>query len=184
MTAVLLVSFYAVMAFAFVFAWLKGGGAERVGAGLLLGFFLFRMALEPFVPSRFDVLNPLALAQDLIGFAGFVWIGLRARRYWPLLAAALQLLSLAAHFARAVHVAIDPRVYAVMKTLPTFLIFVLLIIGTITYRSRLRARMRSGSLMGSSGPATAASWQRPSPNFPARGSSILHLRSTTPTDDT
>ena len=184
MTAVLLVVFYAVMAFALVFAWSKGGGAEKVGAGLLLGFFLFRMALEPFVPSRFDVLNPLAFAQDLIGFAGFVWIELRARRYWPLLAAALQLLSLSAHFARAVHVAIDPRVYAAMKTMPTFLVFVLLIIGTINYRSRLRARMQSGSSTGSSGRATAASWQRPSTSSPWRGSSISHSRSTTPTDDT
>lgn len=184
MTAVLLVAFYAVMAFALVFAWAKGGGAERVGAGLLLGFFLFRMALEPFVPSRFDVLNPLAFAQDLIGFAGFVWIGVRARRYWPLLAAALQLLSLSAHFARAVHVAVDPRVYAAMKTMPTFLVFVLLIIGTINYRSRSRARMQSGSSTRSSGRAMAASWQRPSPSCLARGSNISHSRSTTPTDDT
>ena len=164
MTAVLLVVFYAVMAFALVFAWSKGGGAEKVGAGLLLGFFLFRMALEPFVPSRFDVLNPLAFAQDLIGFAGFVWIELRARRYWPLLAAALQLLSLSAHFARVVQVAIDPRVYAVMKSLPTFLVFVLLAVGTASYRSRLRRTMRSGPFRVSPGAATVPSWRRASTN--------------------
>lgn len=143
----------------------EGGGAERLGALLLLGFFLFRMALEPLVPSRFDILNPLALAQDLIGFVGFAWIGLKARRYWPLLAAALQLLSLSAHFARAVHVAIDPRVYAAMKSGPTFFVFVLLILGTVNYRSRLRARSHSSSSPGSAGPATAASWRRRSPSF-------------------
>lgn len=180
MTAMLLFAFYAVMVFALAFAWSKGGGAEKVGALLLLGFFLFRMALEPFVPSRFDVLNPLALAQDLIGFIGFAWIGLKARRYWPLLAAALQLLSLSAHFARAVHVAIDPRVYAAMKSGPTFLVFVLLIVGTVNYRSRSRARRLSNSSPGSAGPVTVASWRRRSPSFRTPKTKTSASPSTTP----
>lgn len=164
MTAAILVVFYAVMAVSLLFAWFKGGNVERIAAAMLVGFFLFRLILRPLIPASFEEIDPLAFAQDLIGFAGFVWIGLKARRYWPLLAAALQLLSLSAHFARVVQVAIDPRVYAVMKSLPTFLVFVLLAVGTASYRSRLRRTMRSGPFRVSPGAATVPSWRRASTN--------------------
>lgn len=167
MTVVLLSGFYAVMAFSLAFAWFKGGGAEKVGVLLLLGFFLFRIALTPLIPPQFDALDPLAFAQDLIGFAGFVWIGLRARRYWPLAAAALQLISLSAHFARVIDVAIHPFVYSLLKSGPTLLVFLLLVVGTVNYRSRARAQMRWASPRDFSGRAAAPSWRRLSPRSPA-----------------
>ncbi|MFN6934358.1 MAG: hypothetical protein ACK4NZ_04315 [Tsuneonella sp.] len=139
MTAtILLVGFYAVMAVSLTYAWFKGGGAERAAVILLLAFFVFRIVLRPFVPAEFHSVDPLAAAQDIIGFVGFVWIGLYARRFWPLLAAAFQMLSLGAHFARALEIEVDPWAYMLMKSVPTLMVFVTLFIGTASFQKRKR----------------------------------------------
>jgi hypothetical protein len=140
---VLLTAFYVVMVASLCFAWFRGGGAERASAVLILAFTLLRFATVPIQADRFDALDPLALAEDFLAFAGFTWIALRARRYWPLFAAALQLLSLAGHFARAVDLGVDPYAYALMKSVPTLLVFVTLVIGTANYQRRKRATMHA-----------------------------------------
>ncbi|MGX7953539.1 hypothetical protein ACWPM1_13380 [Tsuneonella sp. HG249] len=162
MTAVLLTAFYAVMVSSLAFAWFRGGGAERIAVLLLLAFFAFRVAVHPLMPVRFTGLDPLALTQDLIGFVGFVWIGLRARRYWPLIAAALQLLSLSAHFARVLHLPVDPWAYSVLKSVPTLLVYIVLAIGTANYRRRVRAKRHLKSSPTLFGQGTEPSWRRPS----------------------
>jgi len=162
MTAALLAAFYAVMVCSLTYAWFRGGGAERVGVLLLLGFFLFRIVLRPLVPAQFEAVDPLAFAQDFIGFAGFMWIGLRARRYWPLIAAALQLLSLSAHLARVTDVPIHPWVYALTQNVPTLLVYFALALGTAGYQRRVRARKLSASFPDWPGLATAGSWPKPS----------------------
>ena len=95
------------------------------------------------IPARYDSVDPGRVAIDALGFAGFFWIALNCRRFWPLLAAALQLLSLSSHFVRALHVGVDPRVYGLMKSAPTFFVLVALLVGTVNYRRRLK-RASSG----------------------------------------
>lgn len=168
MTILLFAGFYAVMVGSLAYAWSRGGRTERSAVILLVAFFLFRVALFPLLHSEYDEVDPLALAQDLIGFVGFVWIGLSARRYWPLAAAALQLLSLSAHFARGVEDSVSGPTYAAMKAVPTLLVFVLLAIGTRNYqRRKARAMSQVSSPVLTSDPA-APSWARRSPCSDAR----------------
>ena len=158
-TAVLLTAYYGIMAAALSFAWVAGGRAERAGVILLVGLTAFRFAAEAFSSARFDTVDPLSLIQDLAGFAAFAWIGLRARRYWPLWAAALQLLSLGAHFARGADLGIHPMVYSLMKSLPTLLVGLAIAAGAAFYRRRARR----ASPAGSAGTDTRASWRPHSP---------------------
>lgn len=179
MTAAMLFAFYAVMTGSLAFAWFRGGDAERTGVLLLIGFLLFRLIFRPLIPAQFGSLDPLAFTQDLIGFAGFVWIGLRARRYWPLIAAALQLLSVCAHVARAMSMPIDPWAYALTKSVPTLLVYVVLAIGTASYRHRVRRWTRSVSSPDFPGPAMGRSWRRLSDQWPGLVQRPSSSRSTT-----
>lgn len=163
MDIALLGSFYAIMAVSLTYAWLRGGGTERKAVALLIAFFLFRIGLRPVIPANFNSVDPLALAQDLIGFAGFVWIGMSARRYWPLAAAALQLMSLGGHFARAMEVSVSGPTYSAMKSGPTLLLFILLSIGTLNFQRR-KARAKSrGFSPALTSVAVLPSWSRRSP---------------------
>lgn len=138
--------FYGTMALALILSWWKGGAPERAGAALILAAALIQWVLRTlFLPPQFDTLDYLPLAIDIFVFGGFVWIGYFAKRYWPLCAAALQLLAIAGHFARAVKSEVEPWAYALMKSAPTFLIFVTLIVGTALHwrRSRLARQARS-----------------------------------------
>jgi hypothetical protein len=159
LTAVLLTAFYGFVAATLGFAWIKGGRAERLGVVLVLGMALFRISAGAVSQARFHTVDPLSLVEDVIGFAGFTWIGLRARRYWPLCAAALQLLSLGAHLARMLRPNVDPVVYAFMKSLPTLLVCLAIAVGAALYHRR---RKRASSMV-STGSATPGSWRRHSP---------------------
>ncbi|MGX7924941.1 hypothetical protein ACWPMX_00020 [Tsuneonella sp. HG094] len=168
MTWMLLTSFYAVMAGSLAYGWFRGGRTERSAVILLIAFFLFRAVLKPLTIPQFDSVDPVALSQDLIGFVGFVWIGLSARRYWPLAAAALQLLSLSAHFARGVEDSVSGPTYAAMKAVPTLLVFILLAIGTRNYqRRKARAMLQASSPTSTSAPV-GPSWARRSHSSGAR----------------
>ena len=178
MTAILLTAFYVIMAGSLTYAWIFGAKPERAAVLLLLGFLVFRIVLRPLVPAEFNSIDPLAFAQDFVGFAGFVWIGLRAGRYWPLVAAALQLLSLSAHIARALSVPIDPWAYALTKSGPTLLVYLTLVVGTASYRHRARRATRLASFPFSSGPTTAVSSQMPWPRWRSQATKGCSSRST------
>lgn len=158
-TAVLLTAFWSIVVAALAFAWVAGGRAERAGVILLVGMSGFRIAAEAVSQARFATVDPYSLVQDVALFAGFTYIGLRARRYWPLCAAALQLLSMGAHFARTLKAEVDPMVYALMKSLPTLLVCLAIAAGAALYRRRRRIALSKGSISS----ALPNSWRRHSP---------------------
>lgn len=166
MIVAMLIAFYAIMVGSLTYAWVRGGDAERTAVLLLAGFFTFRLVAHQLLPPHFATLDPFAAAQDFIGFAGFVWIGLRARRYWPLIAAALQLLSLSAHIARAIAIPIHEWAYALTKSVPTLLVYIVLIIGTANYARRVRRWKQFVSSPGYAGPVMEPSWRRRSNTSP------------------
>ncbi len=159
LTTVLLTAFFGFMVATLGFAWVRGGKAERAGVVLVLAMAAFSIVAEALFDSRFVTVDWHALVEDVAGFAGFTWIGLRARRYWPLCAASLQLLSLGAHLARMVDLAVHPMVYSLMKSVPTALVCLAIALGAQAY---YRRRIRALS-MGYPGCASPASWKRRSP---------------------
>jgi hypothetical protein len=155
----LLALFYATLAVVCPLALWKGGAPERAGVALLAVMLLGGLAGQLAGP-RFATLDTIALADDLVGFGGFTWIAYHARRFWPIWAAALQLLSLAGHFARVVETASAPVVYALMKSGPTYLIFIALLIGTLGHWRRTRQARRVSSRACTGRAAARASYGR------------------------
>ena len=110
------------------FAFLKGGGAERIGAGTyLLGWFASVLVQgdmgEGGVPYGMFAIDIAILAV----FVGLTW---RSRRTWPAWAAGLQLLTVMSH----ILIMIDTRLpmaslYTVMNLI-SYLIIICIAVGT------------------------------------------------------
>jgi hypothetical protein len=154
--AVSLAVFFGALVVAVVAALRLGGGAERAGAILLLLMVAFRFATRALHAPVFASVDPFGLATDLIGFGGFTWNVWHAKRYWPLWAAALQLLSLGGHFARFANYEVEPLVYAVMKSAPTFLASIALLTGTVLHWRRTRGSGRRASRPAYDGPKVSS----------------------------
>lgn len=122
-----------------------GGQAERRGAFIVACMIAISLIGEATSTRRFETVDVAALAQDIIAFLCFSYIGINSKRIWPLWAAALQLLSVGAHGVRALKIPVEPLVYAWMKSGPTWGVYILLIIGTLLHlrRTRIAASARS-----------------------------------------
>lgn len=117
---------------------MERGAPERAGALVFVLMAAVQALVMHFFPSHFVRVDPDSLITDLIGFAGFGYLALEARRFWPLWATSLQVLSLSAHFARWADIGIHPMVYAVMRGAPTFGVAIAIFIGTLLHLQRLR----------------------------------------------
>ncbi|WP_162935673.1 hypothetical protein [Tsuneonella amylolytica] len=143
------VVFFAVMAATTLVAVRWGDRAERFGAMLLVAVLALQTILRLVIAPEFDVVDPTSVVVDAVAFAGFTWLTFNSRRFWPLLAASLQLLSLATHAARASGLHVDPMVYAYMKSVPTFFVLVALLLGTLFYQRRRRRALCARCSRGS-----------------------------------
>lgn len=121
---------------AIAFSLSLGGRPERQGGLIIAIMLLLTIIGQGLFAKHFHTVDPVSLAQDLFAFISFSLIGIYSKRIWPLWAAAFQLLSVGAHFVRALEIPVRPIVYAWMKSGPTWAVLVLLIGGTIISRRR------------------------------------------------
>lgn len=131
-------AYYAVFAFAIIYALWRGGEPERFGIVMLLIGFFVQATAYGVTKIQFETVDLASLLVDIINLVGFTAIALNAKRYWPLVAAALQLLAVLTHCARYVELEITPLVYSIMRTLPTGGVIVLVIVGTAFHVARLK----------------------------------------------
>lgn len=117
----------------------KGGAPERAGAGVLLIMFMmsrYEGALVQAINLSEEWARTMSLAEDLIGMVGFGLISARARRLWPLLCTAMQLISVLTHVVHYFGAVNRPIVVIFMSQTPTFTATVCLIVGTIIHIRR------------------------------------------------
>ncbi len=123
---------------AVVIAYRFGGPPEQQGAKLISTMLVINYLGMLVFTKRFETVDPVASLVDTLGFLGFAFIGIYSKRVWPLWASSFQLLSVGAHFVRALELPVRPIVYAWMKSAPTWAVLLLLIGGTmINHRRRL-----------------------------------------------
>ncbi|WP_168176216.1 hypothetical protein [Novosphingobium sp. PC22D] len=158
-----ILTFHVLLVLSVILAVWKGDAPERCGAAVVMAMDCLQLGSILFIPRVYIAVDMVSVVVDGVGFLGFAAIAVHAMRIWPLWAAALQLISLSAHFARHFEIDVEPMVYAVMKSAPTFLVIVVLLIGTLVNWLR---RARRGSV---------PSWQ----TWPARGGRSGRSNSTT-----
>lgn len=130
--------FVALLLVALVYAFRKGGGPERAMATILLAMATADQLLHLFVPARFVTLDTGHLTIDIAAAAATLVLALVAYRFWPMLAASLQMLPLLAHFSRAVDISVDPAAYLTMQVAASWPLPPLLILATWRHQARMR----------------------------------------------
>ena len=131
--------FFLVLLASIATALLKGGQPEKCGAGALIVMALVQFMGREVFGVRFGQIDWVAFTVDLIGFASFTAIALFARRIWPLWASTLQLFCLTTHFFRVLDIHLHPAVYWLVKSVPTFVICLILVASTMLHRRRLNS---------------------------------------------
>jgi hypothetical protein len=138
-------------------AW-KGGGPERSMAAILATMLLLDQAMHLILPVNFTIVDMGHLAIDFAAAAATIMIALTAHRFWPMIAAVLQILPLVAHVSRAIDFNMHPAAYLTMQVGASWLLPPLLLFATWRHQKRL---LRSGSDR-----SWRISWQRSSPSLP------------------
>ena len=137
-----MVVFIVILLVALGYAIRRGGGPERVMAGIAATMVLSDLILHQFIPVEFKALDTGHLMIDLFGAISTVVLALFACRFWPMIAAVLHIMPLVAHLSRAVEISMHPIAYLTMQVAASWLLPPLLILGTWRHQQRLR---RNGS---------------------------------------
>ena len=132
------IAFFAFLVLSISLALWKGGKPERAGALVIVVMTALQFAWRVFSPRHFNTVDLSSVVVDATGVIGFGLLAVYAHRFWPIWAASLQVLSLSSHFARGVELSVKPLVYALMKSMPTFLVLFVLMLGTLFHQLRLR----------------------------------------------
>lgn len=76
---------------------------------------------------------------DFVVFVAFVWLALKADRFWPIGVAALQFAGFTSHIAKAASSGVIAWAYSIGQSLWGYPIILLILWGTVRHRRRLRA---------------------------------------------
>ncbi len=133
------IAFFALLILSVALAFWKGGKPERLGALVIVMMTVLQLGWRLFSQRYFNTVDVAAVVVDTVGVFGFGTLAVYAQRVWPIWAASLQVLSIASHFAREVDLHVEPLVYFVLRSGPTFLVLLVLLLGTILHQRRLRS---------------------------------------------
>ena len=120
-----------------VYAWLRGGGDERiVAATCLAGTAATLLVISP-LRQRYSGVEGGLMLVDLVVLAGFVTVALRSKRFWPLWVAGLQLTTSLGHILKGVDQDLLPRAYGAALQFWSYPILIILAAGTFRTHRRL-----------------------------------------------
>src|SRR3546814_160249 len=122
-------------------AFWKGGREEQLAAGGLLLSFALTVALRD---RSWAGIQWSAFVGDLGVLILLTAIALRTRSYWPLAAAAFQLLCVVTHLARMVDPGVRAWAYATAQVIWSQLVFITVGVGTWNEIGRASCRERVG----------------------------------------
>jgi hypothetical protein len=120
-----------------LYAWLKGGGDERVVAATCLAGTAATMLVISPLRNRYSGVEQGLMLVDLAVLAGFITVALRSKRFWPLWVAGLQLTTSLGHILKSVDQDLLPKAYGAALQFWSYPILVILAVGT--FRSHRRA---------------------------------------------
>lgn len=121
--------------------WRWGGGPERGMAIMFSGVMLLPSVAFHLLNEGamiFGSFSSVYVMVDGIALAGFVLIGLNANRNYPLWIAAFQIVAVGSHLVKQTVDAVSPIAYMVLAVGPSYCQLVLLFVGLLRHRRRLR----------------------------------------------
>ena len=133
MNLVFLVLLVATCVYAFTF----GGAPERIGAAIYAAACLLTFVVVSALPFRFHSVEIGIFVIDLLLFAAFVLLALRANRYWPLWVSALLGIGVLGHLAMMLRPQVVAWAYAAILSIWSYPILILVLLGTLAHRKRM-----------------------------------------------
>jgi hypothetical protein len=132
-----LVLFNGLLVFCCGYAFWRGGVPERLAAAIfVIGTALTRVATF-YWGTGFGAVEMGVLAVDLACLISFVFIALRAERFWPLWVAALQIIGTAGHAVKLLAPDMIPWGYAFLLAAGSYPMLLLIALGTYRHQRRL-----------------------------------------------
>jgi hypothetical protein len=129
--------FFTLLFICCLYAFVAGGAPERVGAAIYgLGCLASHLAYSA-PPIKFQSVETGVLIVDVLAFAAFILLALRANRFWPIWVSALIGIGLLAHPARWAGPETVPWAYQIMLSIWSYPSLALIAIGTFNHRRRL-----------------------------------------------
>lgn len=145
--------YYLLLVLCWMYATLKGGLPERIGATILvLGSALTVAALSN-LAIRFGSVEIGVFLVDVATLVAFVILALRAERYWTSWVAALQLIGLAGHAVKFAEPGTIRSAYAFALAFWGYPMLLLIALGTWRHQKRLARSGEDKSWSSSSGPS-------------------------------
>lgn len=146
------VIYYSLLGVTCFYALWRGGGPERVVAGLFIAASIasdnsYAIGAEKYLGVELGV-----LIIDLALLAGLVAVMLRADRYWPIAMVSLHVLGVLAHWARSQEGSMIALTYATLLSLWSYPMLLILVIATRRHQLRLRRHGADPSWRRSSRP--------------------------------
>ena len=136
------------------FGWWRGGAPERLFAAILAAIFVLdRIGHALFAGHPSDIAN-LHLVIDFAALPAIAVIAIEARRFWPIFALSLQLLSASSHVGRFLDQASIQLPVTIGSIVPFPAMCMTLVVGTFAHARRLRRRGYDPSWRRSSARAT------------------------------
>lgn len=131
--------FVALLVFCTGYALLLGGAPERVGVSIyVVSCVTTHFALANHIGYRWLQVETGVLIVDFLTWLAFVYLTLRANRFWPIWASALLGLAVLGHLARWVAPAISGYAYAVVLSIWSYPILALFATATFAHHRRIK----------------------------------------------
>lgn len=134
------VIYYSLLGLTCGYALWRGGGPERVVAGLFIAASIASDNSYAIGADKYLGVELGVLIVDLGLLAGLIAVMLRADRYWPIVMVSLHLLGVAAHWVRAQEGTMIALTYATLLSLWSYPMLLILVIATRRHQARLKRR--------------------------------------------
>jgi hypothetical protein len=121
-----------------LYAWLRGGGDERIVAFTCFAGTAATMLVISPLRHRYAGVEEGLMLVDLAVLAGFITVALRSKRFWPLWVAGLQLTTSLGHMLKGIDQDLLPRAYGAALQFWSYPILIILAVGTFRTQRRLR----------------------------------------------
>ena len=121
--------------------WRWGAGPERGMAILFTGVLILPAAVSRFslsAPLLFSNYGSVYIGLDVVALLGFAAIALNANRNYPLWVAGFQIVAVGSHVVSGLVDSVSPIAYMVLVVGPSYCQLVLLAVGLLRHRARVR----------------------------------------------
>lgn len=123
-----------------LYATMRGGRPERIGAATLFGGACLSVILVDPFGGRFRHIEPGLLLTDVAMLGIFLWLSVRSTRFWPLAIAGLLLAEVIVHAVRGAMPNIVPKAYIDAVGFWSWCAQIFLAVGTWRHGNRVKQR--------------------------------------------